>query len=128
MYVNMYISLSLILHVLCISIMASNLVFLWDSWVVNEWVSVSIYVSCAFGGTLFLLFVLSYSDVLVFVLYYYVLLLFHRYLFVFKWKTERGWIDLDERGGGEELRGVEGEATNIWIHCKENIYVQYKGK
>lgn len=54
-------------QLLCINIMASTLVFLWDS---SVWEWVGLY--CSFSWAHFLLFVLSNSDVL---LFYYILLL-----------------------------------------------------
>jgi hypothetical protein len=47
--------------------------------------------------------------------------LFHRCLFVFLRKDRKGCIQ-EGRGGGEELRGVEGGENVIRIYCSENLF------
>jgi hypothetical protein len=67
------------LHVLCIYVVASSLVLLWDPGCVNEWVS------CVLLQAFFFLFVLSYLQCVSFCfnLLYFILLVSLRSLFVF---------------------------------------------
>lgn len=68
------------------------------------------------------LFVLPYSDLFVFVLPYYFVLLFLGEHF-FKKERERKGVDLDGRGGKEELGGV-GEGKGNQNELMKKIYFQ----
>jgi hypothetical protein len=72
------------------------------------------------GLFFFCLFVLSYSDVLVFVVYYYIILHLLGAFFL----RDRNRVDPDGREGEEELRGVEGEKTIIRVYYMRKMYFQ----
>jgi hypothetical protein len=72
--------------------------FLWIPECVNEWASVCITVSHAFSWALFLLFILSDSNVFGFILYY-INILFLSFKKPFLIMRHRMEIDLDGMGG-----------------------------
>lgn len=92
----------------------------------NLWTSRHLSVSSAFPWAIFLLFVLSSSDVMCHLLFYfiifYILLLFLRSLFVYYWEKEwvEGWGETGSHGG----RGHHNQDS--WH--KEKNTVQIKNK
>lgn len=72
--------------------MASRFMFLWE-WVCKYWVSVSESISCAFFGSLFLLFLLAYSNVFVFILSCLIIIPYKPIYFPVRNRSgwERGW-------------------------------------
>lgn len=76
---------------------------------------------CASSWALFLLFILSNSNVLVFVLGHFIIISEKPV------RVRKGMV-LHSRGSGEELRGGErGEAVIRIYYCEKEIYVQWKG-
>lgn len=64
-------------------------------------------------GLFFCLFVLSYCDVLLFVLLYLIYFIITPQKPACFLLRDRKGVDLDGRGGGEELRGAEGKESVI---------------
>lgn len=104
-----------ILITLCICIIASKLVFQWIFECVNELVSTSTPIYCAFPRTHFLLFAFPIL-MLVLLFYYYPL---DPYLLI----RDRKGVNPHGKGGGKELRAVEGEKAVISIHYMRKIYL-----
>lgn len=91
---------------------------------VNTCVFVSICVSCAFSLDRLLLsicFVLPGLSGFVFILFYFTL--FHYYsLDVCFIARDRKGVNLNGRGGGENLKRVGGDETVIKTYCMKQIY------
>lgn len=103
--------------------------FLYDSWIVYQWVSGC----CSWSwGSFFLLGYLSLlcSDVFFFKSYYillcYIWLLSWNSLF-FPWETKK-WVVLGNRRSGEEMGELDEEGAQIRFYCviKEYIF-QFRG-
>lgn len=83
----------------------------------------SILIFCVFSSGLFLLNVLSHSDLFVF-LYFYCIILYLLFSFL---TSDRKRVDLVERRGGKELEGVGGGKKAIRIYCmKKTVFSKRK--
>lgn len=81
-----------------------------------------------FLGLFFILFFLSFSNVLDFVLSYFNLFLSPRSLFSFPVRDRHGWSGWKRRWGING-RGMEvGKSGHIAWGKKKTVYIQYKGK
>lgn len=94
--------------------MISRSVSLLDSWVFNEWVSVSVYVSYAFSWTFFPSACFVF-DVLVFILLYYILF-YHFPLEAWFLMRDIKGVNLNGRLYREALGRVEGRETIIMMY------------
>lgn len=104
---------------------------LWDSWVCEQaclWIHICFL--CLFQA-LCLLFVLPYSDVLLFnsIILYYIMLYFNYPLqtCLFLMRDKKG-VDPDRRGIAQELGGTKGGETAIKIHYVRKFIFSIKWK